>query len=835
MREESKEPRLRARADGKFFFVGDRKFYIKGVSYGPFGSQHGGEYRDPVQTECDFRRIRSLGANTIRTYTLPPEWLLDCASAHGLQALVGLPWAQHVAFLEDRRLSGDIEKQVRIGARFCAGHPAVLGLAIGNEIPGSVVRWHGKRRVERFLRRLFMAAKEVDPELLVTYVNYPTTEYLELPFLDFFSVNVYLEKREKLAAYLLRLQNMAANRPLLIAETGVDSRRLSLAGQAQIMSWQLEEIFKAGSTGAFVFAWSDQWHRGGLDVDDWDFGLVDRQGREKPAFWAVRDAFASLPFADLDRRPPISVVVCVFNGEDTIGRCLEGLRNLNYPDYEVIVVDDGSKDKTARIIDRFESTPQFRVLRTENRGLSSARNTGFLQARGEIVAYLDADAYPDPDWLSYLADHFASSDDAGAGGPNIPPPRNGLTAECVARAPGGPVHILLSDREAEHVPGCNMAFRRACLQEVGGFDDRFRVAGDDVDLCWRMQERGWKLGFCHGAMVWHYSRPTVGQYWRQQKGYGRAEALLECKWPEKYNTLGYANWRGRIYDGGLSSALLLGRWRVYHGVWGSGLFQSIYQESPGLLRSLPLTPDWYLIMIVLAFISALGFFWKPLFLASALLAGCAAAMAAQALGRAHAALVRTPWQSRSRRIKMFGALVFLHLLQPLARLRGRLGRGLELTRRSGLRLAAPWPRTFQLWNESWQSPQQMLMALEDALTAEGAVVARGGQWDRWDLEVRGGVIGAARLRMLAEEHGRGRQLVRFVLEPIWSTEGLFITPIFLGLALLAIFQQAWAGAAALMALTAVFGLRGLFECSVALGSLSRLLSSHPRKVGGSRN
>jgi Predicted glycosyltransferases len=105
----------------------------------------------------------------------------------------------------------------------------------------------------------------------------------------------------------------------------------------------------------------------------------------------------------------------------------------------------------------------------------------------------------------------------------------------VAAAPGGPIHVLLSDRRAEHIPGCNSAFRREALEAVGGFDRRFRAAGDDVDLCWRLQERGWSIGFSPSAMVWHHRRNSVRTYWRQQKGYGRAEAILERKWPERYN------------------------------------------------------------------------------------------------------------------------------------------------------------------------------------------------------------------------------------------------------------------------------------------------------------
>jgi cellulose synthase/poly-beta-1,6-N-acetylglucosamine synthase-like glycosyltransferase len=91
-----------------------------------------------------------------------------------------------------------------------------------------------------------------------------------------------------------------------------------------------------------------------------------------------------------------------------------------------------------------------------------------LAATGEIVAYTDDDARPDPHWLQYLAHSFQRYGFAGVGGPNVAPAGDGSVADCVANAPGGPVHVLLSDRVAEHIPGRNMAFRHEVLQEVGG-------------------------------------------------------------------------------------------------------------------------------------------------------------------------------------------------------------------------------------------------------------------------------------------------------------------------------------------------------------------------------
>src|SRR5262249_17401124 len=161
------------------------------------------------------------------------------------------------------------------------------------------------------------------------------------------------------------------------------------------------------------------------------------------------------PFSGHRQWPKISVVVCSYNGVATINETLTALSQLNYPDYEVIVVDDGSTDATASIVRAHAG----RLIQTENKGLSNARNIEMEAATGEIIAYIDDDAYPDPDWLKFLAATFLSTDHVGIGGPNLVPQGDGFIADAVAHAPGGPVHVLLSDDIAEHIPGCNMAYR----------------------------------------------------------------------------------------------------------------------------------------------------------------------------------------------------------------------------------------------------------------------------------------------------------------------------------------------------------------------------------------
>src|SRR5437762_13716168 len=130
---------------------------------------------------------------------------------------------------------------------------------------------------------------------------------------------------------------------------------------------------------------------------------------------------------------------------------------------------------------------------------------------------------------------YSKFDVAGVGGPNVVPQEDNWIAKCVFRSPGGPTQVMFDDRYAEHIPGCNMSFRKSALLTVGGFDPIFRKAADDVDICWRLLENGYRLGFSPSALVWHHRRPSVRAYWRQQVGYGYSEALLERKMPNKFN------------------------------------------------------------------------------------------------------------------------------------------------------------------------------------------------------------------------------------------------------------------------------------------------------------
>jgi len=579
-------------ARGKFLFEGQRKFHARGVSYGPFSPNSRGErYPEPERAAQDFALMRELGANLVRTYVPPPPWMFELAAKHELRLMVGMPWPFHMAFLDSRQMAADIRSTIRDSVnemrRFA---DVIFAFSLGNEIRSDIVRWHGARAVSRFVGELYELGKSIAPDSLFTYSNYPSSEYLDLSFLDFICFNVYLHREPDFRRYLTHLMAATGERPLVLSETGMDTIREGEAHQAELLSWQARATFELGLSGFIVFAFTDEWHTGGADISDWAFGLVTRERTRKRAFDAVGEVFKGPLPPPLKDCPKASVVVPAFNAEATLGACLDSLANLNYPDYETIVVDDGSSDSTAEVAAR----AGVRVLRAEHRGLAAARNSGIEAAAGSCVAFIDADARADSDWLYHLVETFTRRDAAAAGGPNFAPPPASARAAAIAAAPGQPREVRAGDDTLEQVCGCNMIVNKIAAQAAGGFDPMFTAAGDDVDFSWRLAERKLTIANAPAAVVIHERRPTLAAYVQQQRGYGRGEGLLFRKYPLK------AGGAGAIYGGTSWLGGLLGGARIYYGAFGRGLFQSVYpggETSP--LVQLPLTMPWVAIAIVM--------------------------------------------------------------------------------------------------------------------------------------------------------------------------------------------------------------------------------------------
>ena len=716
----------RVRADGKHLALDGRPWRVKGVTYGSFLPRLDGEpFPERSQLKLDLAGMVAMGLNTVRTYAAPPVELLDIAEEFGMRVVVGLDYQDwryeaHADRSATRRVLEHGRRAVATAMERCAGRPEVLAISIGNEVPGDVVRVHGIGRVQRTLSALAREVHAADPDVLVTYGNFPTTEYLRIDGLDFASFNVFLETPDKLRPYLRHLQVVAGDKPLVASELGLAAGVHGEPAQAASLGWQLQLVDEAGCAGATVFSWTDEWGVAGSPVEGWDFGITTTDRVPKPAAEVVGEWARSSILDVRQTWPLVSVVVCAYNEQTTIEQCLASLEASTYPALEVLVCDDGSTDRTLELVRRFP----FRVLELPHGGLSAARNAGLAAARGDIVAYLDADAMCHPDWPFHLAMSLEDEGVVATGGPNLPFADAGLVEHAVAASPGGPVEVLIGDDRAEHVPGCNMAFRAEELRAIGGFDVTYTSAGDDVDVCWKLLDRGGEIAFAPAAQVRHHRRRTVGAYLRQQRGYGRSERMVAAAHPHRFNRLGQATWRGAVYGGAALLPSLL-RPVIYHGYQGHAPYQGIVRrraESIGASISalLPLA-------VPLAAVAAIAAAWAP----AALVVDAVVVLGVLGYAGAVAAAATPPAGVRKRR-RYRAVVAVMHLMQPFARVWGRCRR---TDRVHGAVHAPEW----------YGDRSRFLKDLEVSLRSHHCAVRVGPPTAAWDLEAVLGPFVSARI------------------------------------------------------------------------------------------
>jgi glycosyltransferase involved in cell wall biosynthesis len=715
----------RLSARGKYIYQNGQKFFARGVSYGPFAPNSRGEsYPDSERVAADFALMRELGANLVRTYVMPPPWMFELAAKHELRLMAGISWPQHLTFLDSPDMMRDIRDTVRreIAAVRQFGE-VIFAYSIGNEIRSDIVRWHGPGAVRRFLAELYEIGKGLDPAGLFTYSNYPSAEYLDLNFLDVICFNVYLHREADFRRYLTHLMAITGERPLVLSETGIDTIREGEQHQAELLGWQSRAALELGLSGLVIFAFTDEWFRGGSEIRDWAFGITTRDRAPKPSFAAISRIFhGSMPPA-LTAAPSASVIVPAYNAVPTIAGCIESLKRLTYPDYEIIVVDDGSTDSTAAIAE----SAGVRALKLTHRGLASARNAGLAAARGRVVAFIDADAEADSDWLYHLAEAIARREAAAAGGQNFAPQPTSAVAAAIAAAPGQAQEVRLGDQDLAQLCGCNMAVDKAKLAGDVLFDHTFTNASDDVDFSWRLRDAGMTLAYAPGAIVMHARRATIAAYLKQQLGYGRAEGLLFRKYPNRQDRVyGESHWFAQWFGSGS---------RIYYGALGRGLFQTAYPGSwLPLAAQVPLTFQWIASVITLAIA---GIFDRTFGLLG--IAGLSVTLACAVAGAIGSACQLSGLAS-------IALLSGLWILGPLVRsfererMRWRfapdaLGAVTSTTRLSGTIPLAGHSRPVEGATARLDQLNEMIEALRLALLRRGLAVARGTSYDSFDLRI----------------------------------------------------------------------------------------------------
>jgi GT2 family glycosyltransferase len=217
--------------------------------------------------------------------------------------------------------------------------------------------------------------------------------------------------------------------------------------------------------------------------------------------------------------PFVSVIVVCWNAADVLGRSLDQLFALDYPNREIVVVDDGSDDATIEVVERASAADELTLVRSSrNRGCPAARNLGLRHAGGEIVAFIDADGFADARWLTRIVEAFGDDQTIGGVASTVFYDDNPM----VINGAGGTVNRqgwaadLSMNQSYEHAQlatealypmGCGLAVRREALERVGPFDDRMLNYYDDVDYGTRLWRAGYRVSVAPDAWIDHGVAP----------------------------------------------------------------------------------------------------------------------------------------------------------------------------------------------------------------------------------------------------------------------------------------------------------------------------------------
>lgn len=240
------------------------------------------------------------------------------------------------------------------------------------------------------------------------------------------------------------------------------------------------------------------------------------------------------PMTDYYPLLPVSIVVPVYNGERTVQRCVESLIAQNYPAdlLEIIFVDNKSKDKTCLILQPYVNSGRI-VLISETSVLNAygARNTGVRAAKGEIIAFTDADCEATPNWLREITNSFQDPDIGCVAGEILP-------AQPISVIEKYGDESFLSQRKGvgqqfPPVKGGNCAFRKKIFYEVGFFRDD-HPSGGDTELAWRMAQKShYKIKVNLNSVVFHHNVSSMRDFIKQSMRYGTHIYLSDLPLPDQ--------------------------------------------------------------------------------------------------------------------------------------------------------------------------------------------------------------------------------------------------------------------------------------------------------------
>ena len=240
--------------------------------------------------------------------------------------------------------------------------------------------------------------------------------------------------------------------------------------------------------------------------------------------------------------PPVSVLVPAFNESVGIERAVRSLAASDYPDFEVIVIDDGSDDGTGDIVESL-ALDRVQVIRQRNAGKSAALNTGLRDARHDTIVTIDADTVFEENTLRRLVQPFRDPAVGAAAGNTKVGNRSGLLGrwQHIEYVMGFNLDRRFYDvlRCMPTVPGAIGAFRRQALLDAGGLSSA--TLAEDTDITIAIGRAGWRVAYVEGARAWTEAPASLGALWRQR--YRWSFGTMQAVWKHKAAVLNRDQWR----------------------------------------------------------------------------------------------------------------------------------------------------------------------------------------------------------------------------------------------------------------------------------------------------
>ena len=240
------------------------------------------------------------------------------------------------------------------------------------------------------------------------------------------------------------------------------------------------------------------------------------------------------------REPVISIIVPAYNVENTVRKCIDSLLRINYPNYEILIVDDGSTDKTRAIL--FEYKNRIKIIESQHVGPSKCRNIAVKQAKSDYIALTDSDCIVDKNWLKELIGGFSNDKVVGVGGTQLSPEDETIFGKNVQSFfeltgfLGGYIKYYehqassiedrdLNLKQVSHNPSCNVMYRKHAFLEIGGFDEKL-WPGEDVDLDYRLKRKGYEFRYNPKAIAYHYRSQSIKELSNMMYCYGVMQGIL---------------------------------------------------------------------------------------------------------------------------------------------------------------------------------------------------------------------------------------------------------------------------------------------------------------------